>query len=552
MKRVLSGLLALAMTAAMLAVPVPAAAAGYTDVPAGSTLASEVQKASDYGLMQGYTSSRFGYTDSMTRAQFVTVLARMLFSDDTGSHITSQMEKTMGISRAQLSAYWTGIDSAVAHDVIDTDRAFRPSAAVTRGEMAEMLVRALGLKSAAAMCEKADSLPFTDVTERVGYITVAYDIGMTKGTSATTFAPNATATRAQAAAMLVRIYEKLHRDTDFAHSFYAISSYSQLGLTDGLDAVSAGWSRMTWDGTTALLSTTSANGNEFYTPTGYGEVTGYLEDHGTALNLCVFMDAAGGVRELLASASGRNQAVEQIVQEVSVAYKTVGKNPYSGVTIDFEGLRSGSKVDFVVFLRELSGALRLLDKSLYICVSPAIYGSSYYDGYDYRSIAGLADKLIVMAHDYDARDMSGFEGTDYYKTAVPAPIDQVYWSLRTVVNEVADDSKIVLGYSCKSVAWRIDSNGKLVSAKPVYPTNDTVAKRLADPATELGWSDTYQTAYAIYTDEGGSRYFLYYQDADSVAASLNAARLLGVTGVSTWRLGTIPNYSSWSWKQLLK
>ena len=40
--------------------------------------------------------------------------------------------------------------------------------------------------------------------------------------------------------------------------------------------------------------------------------------------------------------------------------------------------------------------------------------------------------------------------------------------------------------------------------------------------------------------------------ADSVAASLNAARLLGVTGVSTWRLGTIPNYSSWSWKQLLK
>ena len=151
-----------------------------------------------------------------------------------------------------------------------------------------------------------------------------------------------------------------------------------------------------------------------------------------------------------------------------------------------------------------------------------------------------------MAHDYDARDMSGFLGTDYHKTAVPAPIDQVYWGLRAVVNAVADDSKIVLGYSCKSVAWRIDNNGKLITAKPVYPTNDTVARRLADPATELGWSDAYQTAYAIYTDESGSRYFMYYQDADTVQASLQAAKLLGVTGVSVWRLGTIPNYSAWN------
>ena len=57
---------------------------------------------------------------------------------------------------------------------------------------------------------------------------MAYDIGMTKGTSATTFGPDATATRSQAAAMLVRIYEKLHQDTGFIHGFYAISSYSQL------------------------------------------------------------------------------------------------------------------------------------------------------------------------------------------------------------------------------------------------------------------------------------------------------------------------------------
>lgn len=547
MKRVISVLLSAALAAAMM---IPAQAA-FRDVPPTSALAAEVQKANDYGLMKGYTADRFGYSDSMTRAQFVTVLDRMLFTPDESEVITAQTARTMGISREALPAYWDSIDNAVAHDVVDTNMPFRANEAVTRGEMAEMLVRALGLKSAAAMCEKGNTLPFTDVTERVGYITVAYDIGMTKGTTATTFAPDATATRAQAAAMLVRIYEKLKQDTDFVHGFYAISSYSQIGLTDTMDAVSAGWSRMTWDGSTALLSTTSANGNEFYTPSGYGEVTDYLSDNGTELNLCVFMDAANGVRELLASASGRTQAVEQIVNEVTVRYKSIGRNPYDGVTIDFEGLRSSSKVDFVVFLRELSGALQLLDKSLYVCVSPEIHGSAYYDGYDYRSIASLADKIILMAYDYDARDMTGFVGTDYYKTAVPAPIDQVYWGLRSIVQNVADDSKIVLGYSCKSVAWRIDNNGKLVTARPVYPTNSTVVRRLTDPATELGWSDTYQTAYAIFTDESGSRYFMYHQDAATVQASLRAARLLGVTGISVWRLGTIPDDAGWNWNDLL-
>ena len=561
MKRVLSSLLAVAMTAALLAAP--AQAASYRDVPSGSALAAEVRKASDYGLMQGYTQDRFGYAEKMTRAQFVTVLSRMLFSgSDSSGAISDSMAKTMGVSKNALTAYWSGIEKAAANDVIDTNKAFRPNATVTRGEMAEMLVRALGLKSAASIAVQLQSsrntaaqaaLPFTDVSgSQAGYILVAYDIGMTKGTTATTFSPNASATRAQAAAMLVRIYEKMNQKTSFVHGFYAISSYSQLNLSDRMDAVSAGWSRMTWDGSTALLSTTNANGNEFCVPTGYQEVVEHLASNGTKLHLEVYMDVSDGVRDLLASASGRNQAVEQIIQELTVSYKSIGRNPYSGVTIDFEGLRSASKADFSAFLRELSGALKLMDKTLYVCVSPEIPGSAYYDGYDYRAVAVQADKIILMAHDYDARDMSGFEGTDYYKTAAPAPIGQVYWSLRAVVNEVADDSKIVLGYSCKNVAWRIDSSGKLVSAKPVYPTNDTVLKRLADPTAKRSWSDTYQTSALTYSDESGSCYFLYYQDARSVQTALRATKLLGVNGVSLWRMGTIPNSSSWSWSALLK
>lgn len=247
------------------------------------------------------------------------------------------------------------------------------------------------------------------------------------------------------------------------------------------------------------------------------------------------------------------QAIEQILNELTVTYETYGSNPYSGVTIDFEGLRASDKQNFNTFLAELSVKVRQLDKTLYVCVSPVLSTGSYYDGYDYAHIADVADKIILMAYDYDPQSLAGYEGTEYYKTAAQSPLDQVYWSLRSIVQQVGEDqvSKIVLGFSCKNVAWEIDENGKLVDGTPVYPTNDTVWKRLQQSDTVTGWSDTYQMSYAIYTTEDGGRYFLWYQSSDSVQAAANMASLLGVTSVSIWRIGNIPMYDTWHWAGLL-
>lgn len=542
MKKLTSWLLAAAVAASLT---VPVARAGYTDIPAGTALAMEVQKAVDYGLMNGYSPETFGYSSSMTRAQFAAVLVRMM-----GWYTESP--ETPTFTDVPASHYWYAtVETAAAHEVIDSGGAFRPGDAITRGEMAAMLVGALGLKSTAAMAEKQNSLPFTDVTANRGSIAVAYAIGMTKGISATTFAPNATATRAQAAAMLVRIYDKLHRDTDWVHGFYAISSHSQLSLTAKMDAVSAGWSRMTWDGTTALLSTTAANGNEFAIPGGYEEVTGYLGKNGTTLNLNVFMDSAGGLAELLSMEGGRAQAIEQIVTELTRTYSAIGKNPYSGVTIDFEGLRSTQKASFTAFLKALAPRVRAMGKSLYVCVSPVLASGSYYDGYDYRAIGTLADKMILMAYDYNARDLSAYVGTEYYKTTAQAPIDQVFFALESAAAQVQDRSKIVLGFSCKNIAWKIDESGKLLSGTPVYPSNETLRSRLLQADSETGWSDTYQCSYVTYTTEQGARYFVWYDDDNSVQAKLNAAKLLDVTGVSLWRLGTLPDGSNYNWNNLL-
>ena len=544
MKKLLSCLLSLALLASLATVP---AAAAYSDVPSGSTLAAEVQKAVNYGLMNGYSASTFGYSDPMTRAQFVTVLGRMLgwFSD---THVAMwQIPAGMEVPSSLSEMYLYAIEQAAQRDVADTDKPFRPSDPITRGEMAEILVRALGLKGAATLAGKYASLPFTDVTEGRGYISVAYDIGMTKGTSATTFGPDQTATRAQAAAMLVRIYEKRRQSTDFLHGFYALSSYSQIGLMSSMDAVSVGWSRMTWDGTTALLSTTSAQGNEYAIPSGYDEVVSQAEKGGVKLHLNVFMDGQG-LKDMLSSDAGRTQAVEQILTELTVSYKTIGENPYDGVTIDFEGLRSASMVAFDQFLTELAGRVHALGKTLYVCVPPVLTTGSYYDGYNIARITALSDKVILMAYDYEDRTMA--QGASALTSAPTSPMDQVYWSVKKAVEQAGQDAgKLVLGFSCKNVAWKVTSTTDLTLAAsaPFYVSNDTLNQRLSQSGTVKGWSDTFQCPYAVYTTEDGSAYFVWYDNARSVQARLDMAKLLGVTGASVWRLGTVPTYSGWSW-----
>ena len=539
--------LALALSAALTLslLPVSAGAAGFRDVPSGSALAGEVAKANAYGLMSGYSATTFGYADQMTRAQFVTVLSRMMnWGGSTAGGSTQGVTDAMKLPTGISDTYFAAISAAARAGVVDTDKPFRPNDAITRAEMSEMLVRALGLGGAAKLLDGRE-LPFTDVTSRRGYIAVAYAIGMTKGMTATTFAPDKSATRAQAAAMLVRIYEKLQMaGKGENHGFYAISSYSQIQLAEGMDSVSFGWSRMTWSDGNAKLSTTSAGGNEFCIPSGYDSAVKALEQSGTDRNLMVFMETGTGLNELLSSESGRDQAVREIMNEVTVSYRALGRNPYTGVTIDFEGLYSAQKANFTAFLTALQKELKAAGKSLYVCVSPTLTTGTYYDGYDYRTIGRLADKVILMAYDYQAMDLSDYLGTEYYKTAAVAPIDQIFASLLDITDTrtgVEDASKVLLGVQFRNIAWKVDGNGKLLSGTPVYPSEETlVMKRLNQSGTITGWSQDYQCPYISYTDENGAHWFAFYENGDSLHAKCQAAALLGITGVSYWRLGTIP------------
>ena len=247
---------------------------------------------------------------------------------------------------------------------------------------------------------------------------------------------------------------------------------------------------------------------------------------------------------MLNSAASRETAADLIVAEATRVYDKLGASPYTGVTIDFEGLSgSSNRTNFVQFLTVLSQRLKAKGLSLTVTVMPATADGAYYDGYDYRAIGRLADKVILMAHDYQPTSLAGFLGTTYYKNAALTPIQSVYDSLRAATDPdagVEDVSKLALAISCSATAWQVDGSGKLVSETPIHPAMSTVAARLQQGAA-MGWSETYRNPYLTYTTESGQNIFLWYEDSRSVGEKVQLAKLFGITSVSLWRLGTIPN-----------
>lgn len=531
-RRFVSALLAGLIT--LTCSPLAPVARAYTDTDA--TWAAEViEKSGAYGLMKGYPDGRFGVGENMSRAEFVTVLGRMFgwqsVSPDAPTYIDCPVS----------AWYYAAVETAAAHNVTDSGGAFRPEDYISRSEMAQMLVRALGYTRLAQSLSNA-ALPFPDVIGDKGYIAIAYDLGIINGVEANgtlNFLPAFSAPREQAAAMLVRTYERYTSQTQWLHGFYATSSYSQIDYTDSMNAVSVGWARMEVNDGAVVLNETSANGNGWVKPEGSELVTDRLAAGSIPCNLCVFASAS----TFSALTAGGNQT-EGINRLVSAA------GPYAGLTIDFEGLKSAQKDSFTSFMTALRAALPA-KQSLYVCVQP----DTWYGGFDYRALGELCDKVILMAHDYQWSSIP-----DYYvgtsNTYCPVtPFDKVYTALQHVTDPltgVQDKAKLALAISFNTTGFHVDAAGNLLDTTFYHPSAATIAQRLQQAGSVRTWDEASHNPCLSYTNEDGEHYKLWYEDAQSVADKLQLARMFGITGVSVWRLGaipayaTVPNYDVWS------
>lgn len=331
------------------------------------------------------------------------------------------------------------------------------------------------------------------------------------------------------------------------HGFYANSSYSQLSLAGDMDAVSLGWARLRLDEGGPWVSTTRENGNEWVVPQDPHLATDYLEERAIPYNLCVYASASSKVELAGREVDVLAAALSPEYRGQTVAALVAAAEGYSGLTIDFEGLREGQRADFSAFMEELRRALPE-GRLLYAAVPP----DRWYKGYDYRAIGAVCDKVILMAHDYQwTQAPEANLGTGYTDTPI-APIGQVAEALSSFTDPdtgVGDLSKaaIAVAFSCAGV--EVDEEGLLLTTRVYNPGTATLTRRLLQEDAQVGWSEEYQAPYVFYHDEEGRRYRVWYENEASVKAKVELAYQYGVTGLSLWRLGTVPaaeGYDVWS------
>ena len=169
----------------------------FTDVPAGSYYEDAVIWAVDKGITTGTSATTFNPNGICTRAQAVTFLWRAAGSPAAKSSAMPFADVKAG-SYYETAVLWA-VENGITKGTSDT--MFSPDATCTRAQIVTFLWRSQ--KSPAA----GTANPFADVKSTAYYadaVLWAVKEDITKGTTNTTFSPNADCTRAQIVTFLWR------------------------------------------------------------------------------------------------------------------------------------------------------------------------------------------------------------------------------------------------------------------------------------------------------------------------------------------------------------
>ncbi len=168
----------------------------FVDVPENAYYAPAVNWAVEKGVTEGTSATTFSPDAACTRAQIVTFLYRAAGSPAVKSTVNPFTDVTA--SDYYYNAVLWAVENGITTGTSETT--FSPNESCTRAQCVTFLYRAVG----SAATAKAS---FTDVSADAYYapaVDWAVEKGVTTGTSATTFSPDAACTRAQIVTFLYR------------------------------------------------------------------------------------------------------------------------------------------------------------------------------------------------------------------------------------------------------------------------------------------------------------------------------------------------------------
>ena len=175
----------------------------FTDFVRSDWFYSAVDQAVSYGIFRGNGDGTFSPNGNITRAQFVVALANLDGADLTpyknGTSFTDLGKLSEKMRPAVAWAYDKGYVSGFG------DNTFHPNDSISREQMCVILTKYAGLERDSSSALFSDDNRISSWAKNAVY--ACRDNGLISGMGGNLFAPQGTATRAQACVIMAKLYE---------------------------------------------------------------------------------------------------------------------------------------------------------------------------------------------------------------------------------------------------------------------------------------------------------------------------------------------------------
>lgn len=224
---------------------------------------------------------------------------------------------------------------------------------------------------------------------------------------------------------------------------------------------------------------------------------------------------------------------------ISNIYKTLIKQGYDGVNIDFENVSPKDREALSIFMEELGVKLSRDGLKVTMSVPAKTWDSptnEWSGAFDYNRLSNAVDRLMLMTYD------------EHWLGGSPGPVASQQW-VEKVVNystTVAPKEKLLLGVGNYGYDWIVGKGGhKSVPAKKA-------TSLAADYSSEIQWDDASQTPYFNYWKDR-MKHVVWFESTHSAARKLDLVNQYNLKGIAIWKLGfELPSFWDMIWGKFQK
>lgn len=206
--------------------------------------------------------------------------------------------------------------------------------------------------------------------------------------------------------------------------------------------------------------------------------------------------------------------------------RTVDREGYQGVDVDFEYIRGEDAESYAAFLARLRQGLIPRGLPLIAALAPKTSANQpgrLYEGIDYHLIAQSVDFALLMTYEW---------GNVASPPMAVAPLPQVREVVEYALTEF-HPSQLYLGVPNYGYDWSLPYR----PGSRAKSLNNVEAVRLAwDRHAAIRYDETAQSPWFRYVDDRGTEHEVWFEDARSIKAKLDLAFDYNLYGVGYWNL----------------